>query len=529
MSLCSRTRYLCLSFLLLSAAAFTQTGQAPPLAASQVDESSAPTPTFRTESRQVIVEAEVWEKNSQEAGKKNRSAETGQPGYQKGDDRMLPPPARGLIAKDFRLFDNSTAQTINYFREQDFPTVDITNQWVFFPTGSGAWGGSTSYALSGVDPATATYLIGYIPPALKPGECRTIRVVANDRIVVWLNRSRYCAPEASDTTTKNEAKLRLRMENLLRADARESPKVHIRASVFWSSGVLALTGETQKTSTDTEQPTNAFTYVVEVHDSKAPARVQISTSFDLFPFAWNCRENEDKELHILGAIYDIRGGVAGQFADRYTCRTIWEDFSKFIPGLLAAVPSRFDTDLDLRPGDYELRVVVSDGTKFGHSKFPLHIEPLDPQRIGISDVTVCDFLRDASWILRDTAAVSPFPLNPAPLVSKNVQFFPATDNRVRRQAPVSLYFEIYKSSLDTDETALYYNVRVTDLKTGILVMNTGPMSAAKWVIPGNPVIPIGLNLDIKKLPIGSYELEVQASDATGRKSEWRGAKFDIQR
>ena len=59
-------------------------------------------------------------------------------------------------------------------------------------------------------------------------------------------------------------------------------------------------------------------------------------------------------------------------------------------------------------------------------------------------------------------------------------------------------------------------------------MNTGPMSAAKWVIPENLVVPIGLNLDIKKLPIGSYQLEVQASDAAGRHSEWRGAKFNIR-
>jgi hypothetical protein len=495
---------------------------------SQTDESSSEIPLFHAQSRQVIVEAEVWEKNSQEAGKKKRSAETGQPGYQKGDVRMLPPPARGLAAADLHVFDNGTAQEINFFREEDFPTVDTTNQWVFYPTVSGTWGESPSDALSGVDPATATYLIGYIPPPLNPGECHTIRVVADSRDVVWLNRSQYCAPDASDTATKNEAKLRSRMEHLLSSEVRESAKVHIQASVFWSSGVLALTGETQKTSTNTEQPTNAFTYVVEVHDSKAPARVHISTSFDLFPFAWNCRENEGKELHVLGAIYDIRGEVAGQFADRYTCRTVWENLSQFIPGLLAGVPSRFDTEIELRPGNYEARVVVTDGTKFGQSKFPLRIDPLDPQRIGISDVTVCDFLRDASWILRDAASVSPFPVNPAPLASKNVQFFPATDNRVRHQTPLSLYFEIYKSSLDSGGTALYYDVRVTDVKTGVVVMNTGPMSAAKWVIPGNLVVPIGLNLDIKKLPIGSYELEVQASDAAGRHSEWRGAKFNIR-
>jgi hypothetical protein len=492
----------------------------------QTDESTTEIPMFHAQSRQVIVEAEVWEKNN---GKNRTGHISGDSkalrGYQQGDSRMFPPPARGLTAAIFHVFDNGTAQAINYFREEDFATVDITNQWVFFPTVSGTWGYSTSHALSGFDPATATYLIGYIPPPLKPGECHTIRVVADNQDVVWLNRPQYCAADASDA--KKEVELRSRMERVLNSEDHQSDKVHIQASVFWASGVLALAGEAQQPTNTTAQPANAFTYVVEVHDSKAPAGVHISTSFNLFPWAWNCREDERKELHILGAIHDMHGQIAGQFADRYTCR-IWKSVSQFIPDGLAAVPSRFDTDLDLRPGDYEVRVVVSDGIKFGQSKFPLHIEPLDPQRIGISDVAVCDFLRDASWILRDAASVSPFPINPAPLVSKDVQFFPATDNRVRHQTPLSFYFEIYKSSLDGDETVLYYNVRVIDLKTEVLVMNTGPMSAAKWVIPGNTVIPIGLNLDIKKLPTGSYELEVQASDAAGRESEWRGAKFNIQ-
>ncbi len=498
---------------------------------SQTDESSSEIPLFHAQSRQVIVEAEVWEKNSGKTGKEGTSSHTkGLRGYQKGDLTQLPPPARGLMATDFHAFDNGTERKINFFREEDFPTVDTTNQWMFFPTIRGIWGDSTSHAVSASMPATAAYLLGYIPPPLRPGECHAIRVVADDR-EVRLNRTQYCAPAAShldNTATEKEIKLRSRMENLLSTDARESTKVHIQASVFWSSGVLTLAGETPRDLGAAAPPANEFRYVVEVHDSKAPASVHIATAFNLFPWIWNCSKGGE-EIHVLGAVYDVHGRIAHQFGGAYTCQ-LWRDdpISHFLHSSYFAVPTRFDAQIDLRPGDYELRVVVSDGKTFGEGRLPLHVVPLEPQRVGISDVTLCDFLRDASWILRDAGSVSPFPVNPAPLVSKNVQFFPAIDGRVRPHAPISLYFEIYKSSLDSDETAIYYNVRVTDVKTGVLVMNTGPMSAAKWVIPENPVVPIGLNLDIKKLPIGSYELEVQASDAAGRHSEWRGAKFNIR-
>ncbi|MGA8876039.1 MAG: hypothetical protein WB555_10925, partial [Candidatus Korobacteraceae bacterium] len=125
-------------------------------------------------------------------------------------------------------------------------------------------------------------------------------------------------------------------------------------------------------------------------------------------------------------------------------------------------------------------------------------------------------------------AVSPAPVVPTPLVSKKVQFFPAIDASVPHRNPLSLYFEIYEPLLEANKVDVSYSLKITDLKTGSLVMNTGAMSAADWVIPGNPVIPIGLKLAIGKLPKGSYRLEIQATDSVGRQTEWRQANFTIQ-
>jgi hypothetical protein len=42
------------------------------------------------------------------------------------------------------------------------------------------------------------------------------------------------------------------------------------------------------------------------------------------------------------------------------------------------------------------------------------------------------------------------------------------------------------------------------------------------------VIPVGRGIDISKLPNGSYRLDVQASDSTGKNTAWRTASFTVE-
>jgi hypothetical protein len=201
---------------------------------------------------------------------------------------------------------------------------------------------------------------------------------------------------------------------------------------------------------------------------------------------------------------------------------------KKVSGAKRSIPSLFDTQIELRPGDYEVRVVVSDGKNFGRAQVPLRVQPLNGEGLTVSDVALNSILRDASWIVRDAAKVAPASVIPAPLVSKNVQFLLAPDTQLRKDNPLSVYFEIYERLLETQTTVVSFRLRITDLKTGSLVMDTEPMSAANWVLPGNAVVPIGLKLATEKLDKGSYRLEVQASDSAGRESEWRQAIFTLE-
>ncbi len=101
-------------------------------------------------------------------------------------------------------------------------------------------------------------------------------------------------------------------------------------------------------------------------------------------------------------------------------------------------------------------------------------------------------------------------------------------SRLPKHAPLYLYFEVYQPTSETQATAVFYHLRITNLKTGSLVMNTGPVSAADWIVSGSPVIPIGLKVATEKLHKGSYRLEIQATDSVGRQSDWREAKFSVE-
>ena len=158
----------------------------------------------------------------------------------------------------------------------------------------------------------------------------------------------------------------------------------------------------------------------------------------------------------------------------------------------------------------------------------LRVNSIDSQALTISDIALNGILRDASLLLQDAAIVSPAPLLPTPLVSKEVQFIPAADARLKKKSSSSLYFELYEPLLPDRSAEVYFRWKITDLKTGSLAVNAGPRSAAQYVIPGNVVIPIALKVDTDKLRSGSYEIGIQASDSTGRETEWRTAKFEIK-
>ena len=478
-----------------------------------------------------MVEAEVWDKVP------NKGDDSGinptLPPAEQAALRRLPPPVHGLMAKDFHVFDNGVEQKINYFRETDFPAVDTSGQWGFESTTGGTWRYPPPPGLELAMPS-ATYLIGYAPLAMQADECHSISVVVVDRDV-HANRSRYCAPSSSgnvhDTGALLATNLGARMLQFGNSQERGAIKVKAQAFTFWSSGVLRLATQSSSAGADATLTPTDYTYVVEVHDSRAPARVQLSAAFKLRKGSWYHPCQSDEVLYILGVASKTTGEVAGQFTDSLSCQMGMAYLPKATyPAGYGPMPSSFDGQIDLPPGQYNLRIVVSDGRQLGRVQIPLRVDPLDPHALMLSDVVVVGVLRDASWVLREAAAVSPLPVAPTPLVSKGIQFFsdPDVDPHLVIKSPLYIYFEIYRPAQEDPDAAIYYRVRITDMKTSSLAMDTGQISAADLIVTGNEVVPVGLKLATEKLSAGCYQLQIQASDSAGRQTEWRHANFTIQ-
>ena len=505
------------------------TGEAAPPVGNehfQTDDETGEIPTFYSHSRQVLVAAAVFKhapkaplSTSKEVLKRHPDASS----------LFMSPVARGLSASNFRIYDNGAEQNINYLRESDFFLHEISQAGLHTDL-RGTWGYPALSRDVGLSLPGALYTIGYIPPPFQGGGCHTIRVVAGDNDVM-LNRTGYCVTHEGDVATAEERKLAVQMEKLAKSSSHGSLKVSSRAFVYWSSGVLSLITDNPGTGIGppSASPAPSFTYRVVVHDSSAAAIVQIATEYQLWRVVWDqpC-PSDSSAINVLGVVYKANGEVAARFRDRATCRTdpFLESRGHF--SLYDGIPNRFYTQVELRPGDYDVHVVVSDGWRVGQTRMPLRVDSIDSHAFTISDIALNGILRDASLLADEAVFVSPAPVLPNPLVSKEFQFIPAADAKLKKKSSSPLYFEIYEPLLAERSAEVYFRMKITDLKTGSLVVNEEPRSAAQYVTPGNVVIPIALKVETDKLRSGSYEIGIQASDSAGRKTEWRTSKFEIK-
>jgi hypothetical protein len=190
--------------------------------------------------------------------------------------------------------------------------------------------------------------------------------------------------------------------------------------------------------------------------------------------------------------------------------------------------------LTLTPGEYDLRAVVSDGTRFGLAEIPLTVDSYDTRELAISALSLCKQVSEASAYSSKNQPRLPgtwtakLPGNYVPLVSNDMEFKPTAHTRFKKGDTLYTYFEVYEPLLKAETPpTVQIQIRVADLKTGEVESDSQPISATPYVKPGSTVIPIGRGIDISKLPTGSYRLDVRATDSAGKTTVWRSANFTV--
>ncbi|HWG19582.1 MAG TPA: hypothetical protein VG225_03565 [Terracidiphilus sp.] len=440
-----------------------------------------------------------------------------------------------LTLGDFRLFQDGKLEQIKSMDKEswwmpvrDQPATEQSN-WHLetSDTPSGFW---SSAVIDGnrVQPTSEHfYLLSYAPDtaSLQRG-CHRLRVEVSRPGAEVFARNEYCAGE-THLDLLNGTKVGEKLEHEL---AKTGPE---KIPVFVQVGAMQDGAGRRKR-----------------------AEVAVEFPWDLLNRSWDIQTGRlYASIGILGAVYSKDGKLAARFSDLLwpswwpTIIQGWQEDTAIYFGSaeddslgfggnglrkslsevdVAWLPTRYETQFELEPGEYTLRVVLSDGIKVGRTEVPLTVEDDDEKSLALSSVFLCTRFRDAHVAAVETAAAN-FAPQYVPLVSKGVQFIPAAKTNLAPDEHLFAYFQIDDSGLAAEPAArIQAHLRIVDAKSSGLVKDFPPVDAATYEQPGSTLIPIAREIPIANLPKGPYRLEVQASDASGRATAWHTAGFSIE-
>lgn len=258
-----------------------------------------------------------------------------------------------------------------------------------------------------------------------------------------------------------------------------------------------------------------------------PTKVDVVLEFPFEKLKHNWTNREMKgNIGVLGMAYAADGTVATRFSDAAIVRgdLYWGSESHAIEN----VPSRYETQLDLPPGNYELRFAISDGSKFGRAVVPIRIDEPD-SKLALSSVFLFKRYRNAAVMSQEAAKIN---LAPAyiPIVSQEIAITPTADPTFSANGTLPAYFQIYDPMLgqNSKQTTVEVNARIIDVKSGKVQRKFLPFDAAPFRRAGTNIFAVHKFLELGDIAPGEYLLEVQAKDSAGNATEWRAAPFTVR-
>jgi hypothetical protein len=422
---------------------------------------------------------------------------------------------RGLSLSDFHVFEDGIEQeieSVRFEREAGIAVRDnfgLHAEWSHTPRSK--WSSVDLRTLGHSGDAEYFYRVAYVPSKPEEGKCHRIRVTVDRPHAVVFASDQYCYTQHPATDPLNGIKFGKQLETDLDSDKRGKIPLSLQVSFFYTGAQAA--------------------------------RVDL-----VLGFPWDHLKHEwvDLDLHamigVLGVVHKKDRTLVARFSDlAYVPGNPWFLRASLNPDLYpisknviedlyapVMLPSRYEAQIDLPAGEYNLRVVLSDEAKFGRTETTLIIDSYDGKQLAISSVVLCKRFRDAGAAAQEAAAANLAPRY-VPLVSKGVQVTPLADTRFKHGEPLIAYFEVYEPLLSQQpKTVVQAHMRIFDAKTGEMKVDFPSLDAAPYERPGSTMIPIGDALVVSQLPKGDYRLEVQATDSAGRSTPWRTANFTLE-
>ena len=377
-----------------------------------------------------------------------------------------------------------------------FPPSASTNQQILAALAEGTGGFTifnTNDLLGGLQrigkEQSEFYILGYVPSDTPEGSCHTLKVKLSRGGTNVRSRSGYCNVKTGNTLEGKPVEKQLES----RAAAAQAGSIHggMQAPYFYTSANVA------RVNLAMEIPADA------VHFNKEKGKYNAN-------------------LNVLGIAYRADGSVGARFSDTVNLNLDKDEWKQFTQN-----PYRYENQFDASPGTYKLTVVLSaGGDAFGKFESPLQIDAYDGKHFSLGGLALANNAQKIGDI--PTSLDAALLEDRTPLVVHGLQIMPSGTNRFKRDENVIVYSEIYEPLLTSDnppKVGLGY--RILDRASKKEVMFTGVVAADGFILKGNPVVPVGLKVNVKDLAPGAYCLVMQAVDAAGNKAPNRIVDFDV--
>lgn len=427
----------------------------------------------------------------------------------------------GLTAKNFRVFEDGIEQKVESVTAEQvrwWPTLDnIGEHMEYSLTPRGVWATSDAerMGLRGVwatsdeermtprgSWATAAtplipffqnipmwrYMVSYIPPTSSEGACHSLKVTVNRKNTNVNSREEYCSTPNSPDDPLNGSAVNKQLAKF--ADSEDAGAFPILGQVIAFGGGPSA---------------SKLEIVLEFPEGRNPG---VSGTGP----AW---------IEVLGMVYDKNGNLVRRFSDS---SGFFMSTKVGASNAIALFQFRYEMQTTLSAGDYDLKIVATDGKKFGRMKRTIEIPQFQSKPLDISGVALCRRYRKPL----DGQAKKLRPTEFSPLLAKGMEFTPTGDTHFSRDEQLVAFLEIYrKQNQGTASPRIYLETKVTDPNTDKLEFSTGLHPVDSDVQP-DLVIPVVLDLAIAKLPPGTHRMEMQASDSSGNKTAWRVTTFLVE-
>ena len=364
------------------------------------------------------------------------------------------------------------------------PPSTMTNQAVMYAVAIGTGGFvivNTNDLLGGMERVgkeqNEYYILGYVPPEGSENACHTLQVRVDRSGYNVRSRSGYCATKPVDFLAGKPIAQQLE-QRAMGSQAGEIPG-SVATPFFYTSP------ETARVNLVMEIPGKSIQF------EKVKGKYH-------------------GVINVLAVALKADGTVAARFSDTAELNLGKNDMDDF-----ASRPYHYENHFYLAGGQYTMKLAVSSGDKFGKFEMPLVVDHYDPKDLSISGLAISKQFYKVSDL--STALDAQLLQDRTPLVTQGLQIVPSSSNRFKTSDRVAIYLEVYEPQVaGAAPPKVGLRLRITDEKTGKSQLEAGVPDTASSVIPGNPVIPMGVPLPVERLQPGTYVVELRATDSAGQ-------------